>query len=553
MSNFFKFGFSVLYLILLVFPAHADEKDDHYARLKKGWNDIQVVYEQINKHYVEDIDPYLLIKAGIEGMLKKLDPYTVFLEEDGDRRLKMITTGKYGGLGIEIGLRNKKITVITPIDDSPAKRAGIRAGDIIEKVGNTTVDGWNVNKVSKNLRGKIGTEVTITIRRPGIAEPFEVTLTRAEIVLKDISYTGFVDEGAAYLALSGFTDKAPTEVRNAINKLQKQSTIKSFILDLRGNPGGLLSSAVEIVNIFVDPGELVLSTKGFREKEYTFFTRNQALLPDVPLVVLVNNGSASASEIVAGAMQDLDRAVIIGEATFGKGLVQKVYTVDQKRDVKLKMTTAKYYIPSGRCIQKKDYSNGNSVIVHDSLQTADFRKKEFFTKHKRIVFDKGGIEPDIVVKHDSLSAFMTEVIRKNLLFDFAVAYHQKHPRQDITLVADDSLTAVFEQFLSQRNFKYRSLLQNELAKMKKVIATEALSEKALELLNKLEARIEEEQQNSFIKNRPEIEKYLLLELAEKYYGKKEKYRLGLKKDPALLKAVEVLKNSEIYKNILAIN
>lgn len=554
MSKIIKslFYVSVFSLLLCTPRLHADEKGDHYARMKQGWHDIQVVYEQLNQHYVEDIDPYLLIKAGINGMLKKLDPYTVFLEEDGDRRLKMITTGKYGGLGIEIGLRNKKVTVIAPIDDSPAKKAGIQAGDIIEKIDGKALDEWNISKVSDNLRGKIGTDVRLTIQRPGIPGPLEITLTRAEIVLRDISYSGFAEPGVAYLALSGFTDKAPQEVRQAIRKLQQKDEIEAVILDLRGNPGGLLSSAVKIVNIFVEPGELIVSTKGFREKEYKFFTQEQAMLPDVPLSVLVNSGSASASEIVAGALQDLDRAIIIGEPTFGKGLVQKVYTVDKRRDVKLKMTTAKYYIPSGRCIQKQDYSNGNEVILSDSATAGQSHKNKFFTRHRRPFFDKGGIEPDIALKSDSMSYEMMQVIRKNVLFDFTVQFHQQHPEWKNKPELDDSVMKAFDKFLAKKSFYYKSPAGKEMAKLKRTLRENKYSVKALELADELEREIARAQENVFINNKEEIKRYLHLELTEKYFGREGRYRLALKSDKALGKAVRVLKDQEKYKEILAI-
>jgi len=342
-----------LFFILSSAFAQSDTQEEYYKGLKKGWQYMQMVYERLNQQYVEDIDPYPLIRSGINGMLKKLDPYTVFLEEDGQRRLRIMTTGKYGGLGIEIGLRNKKITIIAPINNSPAQRIGIQAGDIIDKINGKGIVGKNVDEVSKLLRGQIGTDVSLNIIRPGLNEALELTITRAEIVLEDIGYNGFVASGVAYVNLNSFTDKAFEEIKGVIEEMQRQASIEAFILDLRGNPGGLLDAAVNIVNLFVEKEKLVVYTKGFREKEYKFYTRQEPLLPNVPLAVLVDGGSASASEIVAGALQDLDRAVIIGEDTFGKGLVQKVFTLDKHKNIKLKMTTAKYYIPSGRSIQKK--------------------------------------------------------------------------------------------------------------------------------------------------------------------------------------------------------
>ena len=253
------FIISLLSIMWVSNPADADEQD-YYLRLKKGWQYMQKVYENLNQHYVEEVDPYPLMKAGINGMLEKLDPYTVFLEEDGERRLQIITTGKYGGLGMEIGLRNKKVTVIAPIDNTPAKKIGIQAGDIIEKINGKEISGWSVNEVSDQLRGKIGTEVTLEIRRPGLDAPYSVTLTRAEIVIEDVGYAGFVEPGVAYLRLTGFTEKASDEMKTAIRNLQNEQDIRAFILDLRGNPGGLLDAAVDVVNIFVDKNEMVVYT-----------------------------------------------------------------------------------------------------------------------------------------------------------------------------------------------------------------------------------------------------------------------------------------------------
>ena len=254
-----------------------------------------------------------------------------------------------------------------------------------------------------------------------------------------------------------------------IQSLQKEQEIKAFILDLRGNPGGLLDAAVNIVNLFVPKDQLVVFTKGFREKEYKFFTSQEPLLPDVPLAVLVDGGSASASEIVAGALQDLDRAVIVGEDTFGKGLVQKVFTLDKHRNVKLKMTTAKYYIPSGRCIQKKDYGRNNEVIARDSLQKGDNGVHKFYTQHKREVFDKGGIYPDVNVSSDTLSFVLMQLIRKSMIFDFAVDYHNRYPGWKENPVFADSIMEKFKEFLSTKNFKYECACNKDLERIKKYI------------------------------------------------------------------------------------
>ncbi len=539
-------------LLIFVFLLHlqADEQD-YYLRLKKGWQYMREVYLQLNQHYVEDVDPYPLIKAGINGMLDKLDPYTVFIDENGERRLRIITTGKYGGLGMEVGLRNKKITVISPIEGTPAQRMGIRAGDIIEKVDDQSVSGWSIEQVSGKLRGKVGTRVKLLLRRPGLEKPFELILTREEIIIKDVSYADFVAPGIAYVTLSGFTEKAAAELKLAIKELQDRGEIKAFILDLRGNPGGLLKSAVDVVNVFVPKGKLVVYTKGFREKEARFYTTKIPVLPDVPLAVLVDEGSASASEIVAGALQDMDRAVIVGEPTFGKGLVQKVYTLDDQFDGRLKITTAKYYVPSGRCIQKRDYGQNNDVFIRDSSAT-DSSAHVYFTENKRKVYDHGGIYPDVTVRQDSMNYIVVDLIRKNLLFDFAVDYHQKHPEWRGDFIVNDKIMDLFAAYLKEKNFKPTMIVDNELDKVKKIARREGYSEKTLQLIKQLRDRFAGEREAIYQNNLEQIRVLLRLELAEKYYGKDFRQKLSLEDDRQAQETIHILQDQDQYKDILAI-
>ncbi len=541
---------SLLLIFVFLFHLQADEQD-YYLRLKKGWQYMREVYLQLNQHYVEDVDPYPLIKAGINGMLDKLDPYTVFIDENGERRLRIITTGKYGGLGMEVGLRNKKITVISPIEGTPAQRMGIRAGDIIEKVDDQSVSGWSIEQVSGKLRGKVGTKVKLLLRRPGLEKPFELILTREEIIIKDVSYADFVAPGIAYVTLSGFTEKAAAELKLAIKELQDRGEIKAFILDLRGNPGGLLKSAVDVVNVFVPKGKLVVYTKGFREKEARFYTTKIPVLPDVPLAVLVDGGSASASEIVAGALQDMDRAVIVGEPTFGKGLVQKVYTLDDQFDGKLKITTAKYYVPSGRCIQKRDYGQNNNVFIRDSSAT-DSSTHVYFTENKRKVYDHGGIYPDVTVRQDSMNYIVVDLIRKNLLFDFAVDYHQKHPEWQGDFIISDAIMDQFAAYLKEKNFKPTMIVDKELDKVKKIAQREGYSEKTLQLIKQLRDQFAGERKAIYRNNLEQIRVLLRLELAEKYYGKDFRQKLSLEDDRQAQETIRILQNQAQYKDILAI-
>lgn len=541
---------SLILAIWFINPVDADEQD-YYQRLKKSWSSFQRVYDQINKHYVEEIDPYPLTKAAIKGMLDKLDPYTVFIDEDGERRLQIITTGKYGGLGMEIALRNKNVTIISPFENSPAKRAGILAGDIIKKINGHDVSKWDLQRISRELRGKIGSEISLELKRPGIEHTFELTLTRSEIIIEDVGYAAFIQPGIAYVSLTGFTEKAAGELRGAIESLQKEGTIESFILDLRGNPGGLLEAAVDVVGLFVEKGELVVFTKGFRENEQKFYTHSRPILEDVPLAVLVDGGSASASEIVAGALQDLDRAVIIGERTFGKGLVQKVFTIDEREDTKLKITTAKYYVPSGRCIQEKDYAEDNGAIIRDTLKN-DNGSHIYYTRNGRPVLDKGGIAPDVEVPGDSVTYVMLELIRNSMLFDFAVQYHQNHPNWQGPFVVHDSIMAAFKNFLVQRDFKYEIEGSPEIKKLKKIAEKNNYSDAVKQAIEQLKQKLQAEQSGNYTENRERIRKLLRLELAEKYYGQKKRTAYALETDAQTWKAVDILNDLKNYQTILAI-
>ena len=527
-------------------------EQDYYYQLKKSWQHMQNVFEKINMHYVEEIDPYPLVKAGIDGMLEQLDPYTVFIEEDGERRLRMITTGKYGGLGMEIGMKNKKITVISPMDDSPAIRAGVRAGDIIINIDGQNVEGLNINKVSGLLRGEIGTSIDLIIHREGYGQDIEMSLTRAEIILKDVGYAGFIEPGVAYISLKGFTDKAAREVKRAIRQLKEKGEIEKVILDLRGNPGGLLEAAVDIVNIFIPKGETVVYTKGFRENEVIFKTRNQPLLADVPLAVLVDGGSASASEIVAGALQDLDRAIIVGEKTFGKGLVQKVYNVDKNSDTKVKITTAKYYIPSGRSIQKKDYGFENEVVI-DDLNDEGAVHDLYFTLNKREVFDHGGIQPDVYIKSDSLEFVVIELIRKNILFNFAVQYYQNKPEWHGDFKINDEIFNDFKSYLKEKEFDYNVEGSYEINRLKTIVSKKPGRVKMLELIAQLEQKLLLEKEDYLDSCGIQIKKLLKLELAEKYFGRKGSYKYSVQDDAQISGAIEVLQNHSEYNKILAVN
>ncbi len=549
-----------IFLILIIlsaagglYNARADE-NEYYIKVRKGLTYFQKVYERVQSNYVEEIDPYAFVKTGIEGMLQALDPYTVFIEEDEDVRLKIITTGKYGGVGMEIGIRNNQITVISPLDNSPAQKAGIRAGDIITKINGETVQSSSTERISKLLRGPIGSPVEITILRPEFENEITLIIKRDEIIIDDVTYADFVKPGVAYVRLTSFTDKAAFELISAIKVLQSRGVITSFILDLRGNSGGLLESAVDIAGIFLPKGTHVVTTKGFRDGINEFSTKHEAVLPDVPLVVMVNEGSASAAEIVAGCLQDLDRAIIVGTRTFGKGLVQKVYNIDKNSSTKIKITTAKYYIPSGRCVQKQDYTKDSMVFVTSSADdsTTISKSTPFYTSNKRTVYEDGGITPDRYIEEGTVGYLITELWRQSQAFNFTVQYQQKHPELKNNFQVDDKVFDEFMSYLDNQKFTYQIEGENELKKFMTISQKNNFSKEIIQETEVLISKLNALKRANLENHRQDITRMLLDELAEKYFGTNEKIRYTLVNDQQLYSAIDIVLNNSEYKKILAI-
>lgn len=548
-----------IFVILLGFSAWLlnngfASNDDLYLKLDKGLFYLKQVYETISHKYVDDVDPEGLSKAAIRGIVKELDPYTVFFEKKGSENLQIITRGKYGGLGMEIGKREGKITVISPIDNTPAQRAGIRAGDVINKIDGQSTKDMSLEEASGKLRGKVGTQVTLEILRPGLKEPITLTLTREEIILKDVTYSDFVQPGVAFFRLTSFSDKAAFELKQAIRNLQEKGPIKQVILDLRGNPGGLLASAVEVANIFIPRGQTIVTTRGAHEPEAKFKTTADPLLPDVPLVVLVNGGSASASEIVAGAIQDLDRGVIVGQPTFGKGLVQQVYPLDKLNDVYLKITTAKYYVPSGRCIQKEDYKKNKEIFL-DLQDTTDFdNHKKYFTHNGRVVHGGGGIKPDVEVPKEELKPLVLSIWSKGYFFQFAVDYLAKHPEiKSIDQIEENAaILPEFKKYIQENDLKFEIDGESELKDVLKIAEKEKYSADLKDLITVALQKMESEKKREFEEERDEIRKYLNAEFAEKLGGSTGRIAYLLTRDPVLKKALDVLHNNQEYNQILAV-
>lgn len=533
----------------------ANDNESTYYKIDKGLFYLKEVFETISRNYVEELDPETLSKSAIEGMLKEFDPYTVFFEDPGSHQMQMITRGRYGGVGMEIGFQGKKITVITPMEDTPAQRAGVRAGDVIVRINKTSVKTSSLEETSRLLRGKVGTSVEIEIERPGVNKTIVLNLVREEILIKDVSYAEFLEDGTAYIRLTAFSDKASQELKEAIRTLKEERKIKRVVLDLRGNPGGLLTSAVEVANVFLPPGQLVVSTRGSHESESKFFTKEHPLLPTEPLVVLIDESSASAAEIVAGAIQDMDRGVLVGASTFGKGLVQKVYPIDRVSQAYLKITTAKYYVPSGRSIQKEDYKKNAEVFTNrtDSLEFS--RKVRFFTQNGRVVYGGGGIQPDVAAADiDAKDIYLQNLVNRGFLFQFAVDYLSQRPeiKAQERVIVDEGILLSLKSYLEKNGFDFEIDGEKQLDEFLSLADKNKFNSDITDLVTVARQKLQTEKNKQFKLHQSQIEHLLEAEFAEKLSGASARIKTLLLYDNQLKTAMQVLRNMQQYENILAV-
>jgi len=542
---------SIIFLFVLicsmgfVFPGDTD----YYFKINKGIDIFGKVYKEIVSNYVNEVDPERFMRSGIDGMLGTLDPYTVFIDENEKEEVELITTGKYGGIGVTIGLRDGKVTVIYPMEGYSAFKQGIRAGDRILEVDGRQVTGMKLDSVRALVRGEPGTEVRVKIEREEEKTPLDFVLVREEIRPKNISYAGFVDDGIAYIKLDRFSRTAGDELRQTLKDLKAKGAIRGVVLDLRDNPGGLLDVAVDVAEKFLPRGSLIVTTKGRRsdaEKKYT--ANEEPMLGDAQLAVLVNKMSASASEIVAGAIQDLDRGVIVGTQTFGKGLVQTILPLSY--NTSLKVTTARYYTPSGRCIQELDYSHkGKDGVVP---VTPDSLRQEYHTAHDRKVYEAGGILPDTVVTEDGQSQLMKELIRKAEFFKYATHFATEHKILPEDFEASDSVFSDFKRYLQQEHFKYQEESETKVAELKEIAQKENYGPSIFKDIDRILKAVSEEKANEFTRHADEIRQALAAELFSRYYGEQGRIRAGLKDDKQLRVAIELLKNEREYKRKLGV-
>ena len=522
--------------------SYANTSRDIYKQVRKNQSLINDVYRHIITNYVDDIDLDAFTKMSINNMLLELDPYTTYMEKEEKDGIEMLTKGKYGGVGIQIGLREKQLTVISPMDQSPAKRAGILSGDKIIKIDGQETADFNIDDAAKLIRGKKGTEVVLSIQRYGEIELIDFVLTRETIPVKDISYSGMLNENTGYIRLTRFSRNSDKEMKSAIESLLDDQ-MSDLILDLRDNPGGLLNSAVSILDFFIEKGETLVWTEGKSQKlnrKYTSKT-DPILPPDVNIAVLVNQGSASASEIIAGALQDLDRGIVIGRSTFGKGLVQTVFNIDRERAIKV--TTAKYYIPSGRLIQKPGYLPDE--ILADTVKQDTI----FQTKGGRTVSGAGGITPDYEVELDEITPLLSVSWRQGLFFNF-IQKHKMNYSSIVEVEKDTSLIYSFEDYLHSNDLDIFMKGERNYLDMKDMLfeldSTSVQIQGALDILDSYFEQIAYKQ---FDKEKEKLNHYLLVEFADFFSGEEGRIKISSRKDKDIQQALNILNDPVAYERI----
>jgi len=520
---------------------------DTYFEISKNMDLFVSVFKEINTYYVDEIDAGKLTKRAIDEMLNTLDPYTNYISEAEAEDFRFQMTGQYGGVGAQIATKGDYVVITDPYEGYPAQKEGLLPGDLIVEIEGKSNKGKSTTEVSKLLKGQAGSKVNITIKRNDIE--MKKSLMREEIKVKNVPYFGMINAETGIIKLTGFTNDAGKEVRDAFLELKKNTSLKNVILDVRGNPGGLLHEAVNIVNIFVPQGQEVVSTKGkVKEWEKIYKTLNPSTDESIPLVVLTNRGSASASEIVSGTIQDLDRGIVIGKKTFGKGLVQSTRPLNYNAQIKI--TTAKYYTPSGRCIQALDYSHKNEDGSVGSV--VDSLKKAFKTKAGRKVFDGGGVDPDINVEPIALSKITESLISKQLIFDFATAYRNKNASisdaKSFKLSENDFNE--FKTFIANKDYEYNTATETALLEVKKKAEDEKYFDAIKTQYDALKLSMNHDKQADIEKNKEEIISLLEEEIVRRYYFQKGRIEAGFNHDLDVQAALKIFADKQAFNKVL---
>lgn len=552
MKSYKKYLLLLLLPFTLLFVGFVTDIQDDYFEISKNLDIFGKLYREVNSLYVEETDPSKLMRIGVDAMLESLDPYTSYISEEEISELTFMSTGEYGGIGTLVQKRGGKFVISEPYEGAPADRAGLKAGDVLVKIEGTSVLGEDVElkDIRNLLRGEKKSAVSMTIQRPGEPQTREVAVTRDRIKVKNVPFYGLADKKIGYIKLSGFTKDASREVQSAYEVLKLENDkMESLILDLRGNPGGRLDEAVKIVNLFVPQKEMVVETRGRQENSRrVHYAQRVPIDTEMPLVVLIDESSASASEIVAGALQDLDRAVLIGQRSFGKGLVQNIRPLAYH--TKLKVTTAKYYTPSGRCIQALNYGsrdkNGDATRIPDSMKT------NFSTRNGRKVMDGGGIKPDLEIKLDKEISLIRSLQNQGIIFDFVTEFAIKNKRipNPREFEVSEELYRDFIDFVSSESFAYETKSDKELRELEEVLKKEAYAKELEEEINSLEKKLEDMKMQDLNRYQESISWLIKKELVKRYYYQKGLIEASLDHDEEVEKAILTLTNKKHYYQIL---
>lgn len=520
---------------------------DIYFLIKKNFTIFSEVYREVSLHYVDEVNPETLMRKGINAMLESLDPYTVMIDEAEKQDMEIMTRGNYGGVGLDVGFRGDEIVVIAPMEGYSAHQKGIRSGDVIREVNGVQVGDMTPEEVSNLLTGEPGTRITISIERYGLDDPINFELERQRIEVNNIAYADLVGENRdiGYILLNRFSQNTASEIRNTLENFQSQKNLSGLVLDLRNNPGGLLDEAVGTVDKFVPQQQMVVETRGRLSQHNNIFTTEETpIAPDLPLVILQNEGSASAAEIVAGALQDMDRAVVMGEQSFGKGLVQIVRSLSY--NTALKLTASRYYIPSGRSIQSVRYTHDDS---NSTVTKPDSMRKTFKTSNGRTVYDSDGISPDVKITTEKPSLLQTSLMQENLFFEFANQYAAENDSL-VEVMGSDELYSKFLTFVDEQNFQFETPSEKYLTRIDSSLDASENTETHIEALRQ---SIEKQKKQAFTEERAELEKKLYLELAARYKGQKGQTEASLPYDPFVTDAISLLQNPDRYNSILSVS
>ncbi len=537
-------------ITLVVSVAAKLPETDRYFEILKNLDIFATLFKEVNTHYVDEINPNTLIKEGIDDMLASLDPYTNYIAADDIETYRMMTTGEYSGIGAVVERKNGVNVVVMPYEGFAAHEAGLQAGDEIHKIGGVSLEGKSSEEISYLLKGQSKSDIVLTIKRYGQPEMFEVTLKREKIAVESVPYAGMVTDDIGYVRLTNFTQNVGRQVGVKTLDLIEQGA-KAMILDLRGNPGGLLHEAVNVSNVFIGKDKKIVVQKGkVRANDWTYKTLNEAVDTDIPLVILTDNGSASASEIVSGVVQDYDRGVLVGRKTFGKGLVQVERPLSY--DAVVKITTAKYYTPTGRCIQAIDYSNrnpdGSVGKIPDSLKT------EFKTANGRLVYDGGGIDPDVEVKAFDFAPVTISLLRNDHIFFYATEYFYKNPGRENEDPREFGLTEKeyqeFVDWLDNKDFDYTTHFERKIENLIEVAKGEKKYEELKDHIYALQKETLHNKDQDLATFKDEIKTLLEQEIAGRYFYQKGLVESTFDKDPDILEAISVLNDPERYQSLL---